>query len=254
MFLAIDIGNTNITCGLFKMSAKKIAGAPVYMWRLETSAAKTADEYGVTCLNILKEFKIDPKNITAIGLASVVPALSPVFTEMSKKYLKKEVFVLSADIYNYPAETGADRIANAIAAFDLYKQAVIVIDFGTATTFDCVNSLGKYIGGVIAPGPRISATALAKKTAQLPFADIKKPKTAIGQSTMECIESGLYYGYIGLIKEILSALKKELPRAKIVATGGLADMMSKEIKDISEINQNITLNGICIAYQQWRKK
>jgi len=257
MFLAIDIGNTNITCGLFEITAKKISAAPLHTWRLETSASKTADEYGVVCLNILKELEFKQTDITSIGMASVVPTLTSTFCELSKKYFKKNVFILSASTYKdlktsytYPDEAGADRIANALAAFEEYKQAAIVIDFGTATTFDCINAQGRYIGGVIAPGPRISAESLAKKTAQLPFAEIKKPQNIIGKSTMECIESGLYYGYIGLVKEILTALKSELHSPKIIATGGLADTMAKELKSITAIDPDITLKGICIAYRQ----
>jgi type III pantothenate kinase len=196
-----------------------------------------------------------------VAAASVVPALNGVFEELVLKYFGKKVFFIN-HINNgglvfktsNPKESGADRIADCVAAYSLYGGGCIVIDFGTATTFDCIDSKGRYLGGAIAPGPAISAQSLSLKTAQLPQVEMKKPSKAIGSNTVECIQSGLFFGYVGLIKELIARIKKEMKVNHIIATGGLAGLMSGEIKEIKEVSPDLTLEGIRIIWEKSRGK
>ncbi|MDD5020589.1 MAG: type III pantothenate kinase [Endomicrobiaceae bacterium] len=253
MFLAIDIGNTNITLGLYNNVQSEI----IKIWRIATSKKKTVDEYAITILDILHYSGIDEKKIEDIAIASVVPSIDSVFSELTESYFNKKAFFVTiknaSDFkipYGNPDDVGADRIADAVAVYKLFGGPAIVIDFGTATTFDCIDSDGTYLGGAIAPGPEISAQSLAQRTAKLPQVNIALPKNVIGRSTVECIQSGLYYGYIGLVKEIISRLKENLkPNAHIIATGGLATLIVKEISEIKHIIPELTLEGIRIIYQ-----
>lgn len=255
MFLAIDIGNTNITLGLFKMSSGKIDDKPFQIWRIATSKKKTADEYAIKILDIFYYSKIDitKEQIQSVAIASVVPSLDNVFADLTKRYFKKDALFISNKNsgglkfqYNNPEEVGADRIADAVAAYERYKSAAIVIDFGTATTFDCIDKNGCYLGGVITAGPLISAEALTQKTAKLPQVNLSMPAKIIGRTTVEGIQSGLYYGYIGLVKEILHRIKNEMneDKIKVIATGGLSYLMVKEMEDIEEVIPELTLEGI----------
>lgn len=260
MFLALDIGNTNITIGLFEINNGKTQKGPVKVWRMSTTKCQTADEYGTMLMDMFYYSGFNAKDVSYVAAASVVPALINVFEELVKKYFNKKIFFV-----NYinkgglkfasgnPREAGADRIADAVAAYSLYGGGTIVIDFGTATTFDCIDLKGRYMGGAIAPGPGISAQSLSLKTAQLPQVEMKKPLKSIGSTTVECIQSGLYFGYIGLIKEIISRIKKEMKVNHIIATGGLAGMMSGEIKEIEDICPDLTLEGIKIIWEKSQK-
>ena len=261
MFLAIDIGNTNITLGLFKFDNNKIEEKPFQIWRIATSKKKTADEYAIKILDIFYYSKIDitKQQIKAIVIASVVPSLDNIFTDLAKRYFKKDVFFVNSKhcanlkfLYNNPQEVGADRIADAVAVYEKYKTAAIVIDFGTATTFDCVDKNGAYLGGVITAGPQISAEALTQKTAKLPQVNINMPAKIIGRTTVECIQSGLYYGYIGLVKEILHRIKNEMMtnNIKVIATGGLSYLMVKEMEEIDDVVCELTLEGIKIIWEK----
>lgn len=261
MFLAIDIGNTNITLGLFNFKNNKIEDKPFQIWRIATSKKKTADEYAIKILDIFYYSKIDitKEQIKAVVIASVVPSLDNVFADLTRTYFKKEAFFITSKrsgglkfLYNNPEEIGADRIADAVAVYEKYKTAAIVIDFGTATTFDCVDKNGCYLGGVITAGPLISAEALTQKTAKLPQVNLNMPSTIIGRSTVEGIQSGLYYGYIGLVKEILHRLKNEMneQNLKIIATGGLSYLMVKEIYDIEAVIPELTLEGMKIIWEK----
>jgi len=253
MFLAIDIGNTNITLGLYGKNENKI----IKIWRIATSKKKTVDEYAVTILDVFHYSGIDEKKVSEIAVASVVPLLDNVFAELTKVYFGKKAFFINSKNsgglkipYGNPEDVGADRIADAVAAYKLYGGPAIVIDFGTATTFDCIDSQGRYLGGAIAPGPAISAESLAQRTAKLPLVNIEPPKNIIGKSTVECIQSGLYYGYIGLVKEILARLKNNFKtKVNIIATGGLATLIVKEIPEIKYTVPELTLEGIRIIYQ-----
>ena len=261
MFLAIDIGNTNITFGLFKFKGNKLNPKPLQIWAIATSKKKTADEYAIKILDIFYYSKIDLKKqkVKNIAIASVVPSLDTVFANLTKKYFNTEAFFVSSKKsgglkYKYanPDEIGADRIADAVAVYNKYKTASIVIDFGTATTFDCVDKDGCYLGGVITAGPLISAEALSNRTAKLPLVNISMPQNPIGTTTVEGIQSGLYYGYIGLVKEILLRLKKQMQdkNIKIIATGGLSYLIAKEIKEIETIIPELTIDGIKIIWEK----
>jgi type III pantothenate kinase len=264
MFLAIDIGNTNITLGLFKINNDVIEEKPFQIWRIATSKKKTADEYAIKILDIFYYSKIDitKQQIKAVAIASVVPSLDNIFADLTRKYFKKEAFFVTSKrsgglkfLYNNPDEVGADRIADAVAVYERYKTASIVIDFGTATTFDCINKEGSYLGGVITAGPLISAEALTQKTAKLPQVNLSMPAKIVGRSTVECIQSGLYYGYIGLVKEILHRIKNEMndDNIKVIATGGLSYLMVKEMEDIESVIPELTLEGIKIIWEKEKR-
>ena len=265
MFLAIDIGNTNITLGLFKINGKIIENKPFQIWRIATSQNKTSDEYAIKILDIFYYSKIDLQQhkIKDIAIASVVPSLDTIFADLTKKYFNIKAFFVSSKKsgglkykYNNPEEIGADRIADAVAVYEIYKKSSIVIDFGTATTFDCIDAKGCYLGGVITAGPLISAEALSKRTAKLPLVNISKPESPIGTTTVEGIQSGLYYGYVGLIKEILFRLKKQMKQKniKVIATGGLSYLIAKEIKEIEAVIPELTIEGIKIIWEKEVKK
>ena len=257
MLLAIDIGNTNITLGLFGFRNGKAAAKPLKVWRLFTNKSETADEYGQKILDLFHYGKIDPSKLKAIAAASVVPVLDSVFKELSIKYFGKKIFFVEGNSsilkmkYDNPDEVGSDRIADAYAAYHFFKSPAIIIDFGTATTFDCIDKDGCYLGGAIAPGPLISAESLYKKTAKLPQVEIAKPKSAVGKTTVKSIQSGLYFGYVGLIKEILKRIRSEMKcEPLIMATGGLADLIVPEIKEVRKILPDLTLEGIRLIWQE----
>jgi type III pantothenate kinase len=209
-------------------------------------------------LDLFHYAQIDTAHLSAIAIASVVPALDAVLDEVARVWFSKKAFFVRSGPhcpvpihYGNPQEAGADRIANVAAAYALYGGPAIVIDFGTATNFDCVDETGAYMGGVIAPGPHISAESLVRRTAKLPRVEIAVPERAIGRSTAGCIQSGLYYGYIGLIKEVLSRIKKEMPSSPhIIATGGLAPLIVPEISDVEAIVPELTMEGIWIIWQK----
>ncbi|MCL2335133.1 MAG: type III pantothenate kinase [Endomicrobia bacterium] len=257
MFLALDIGNTNITVGIFNIENGKIKSGPVKVWRMSTSKGQTADEYGTMLMDMFYYNGFDAKKVRHVAVASVVPALNAVFEELISKYFNKKAFFVNhincgglKFAAGNPSEAGADRIADAVAAYHLYGGGCIIIDFGTATTFDCVDLKGRYLGGAIAPGPAISAQSLNLKTAQLPQVEMKKPQKAIGTTTVECIQSGLYFGYVGLIKELIARTKKEMKVNHIIATGGLAGLISGEIKEIKHIAPDLTLEGMRIIWER----
>jgi type III pantothenate kinase len=257
MFLAIDIGNTNITFGLFDIKDGKANSSALKVWRMSTDKNKTSDEYGTSLINMFFYSRFDSRKVFAVAAASVAPYLNFVFEEMILKYFNKKIFFINyksscklSFASRNPSEIGADRIANSVAAFSIFGGGCVVVDFGTAATFDCIDLKGKYLGGAIAPGPVLSANSLSMKTAQLPQIEMKKPKQAIGSNTVECMQSGIYFGYAGLIKELLVRIKKEMRVKKIIATGGLADLMSAEIKEINCILPDLTLNGIYLIWKQ----
>ena len=260
MFLAIDIGNTNITLGLFEFEKAKVLPKPKKVWRVSTFKGRTADEYGTILLDMFYYSGFNAKDVQSVAVASVVPGLNGVFEELVGKYFNKKVFFINhinsglKFATGNPKEAGADRIADVVAAYSVYGGGCVVIDFGTATTFDCIDAKGRYMGGSIAPGPAISAQSLSLKTAQLPQVEMKKPAKSIGSSTVECIQSGLYFGYVGLIKEIIRRIKSEMKVNRIIATGGLAELMSGEIKEIQEIAPDLTLEGIRIIWQNAKNK
>jgi len=256
MLLIFDIGNTNITIGLYKNPNVPLCNK---ILRLPTDKKAGVNKY-ITELNvILLKNGVDVKNIASVAIASVVPELDSVFAKLSKKMFRCGAhfvsFKKSKGLLKYkypkPQEIGADRIANAVAGYKLYGGPLIVVDFGTATTFDCVSEDGKYMGGAIAPGPLLSLKALSISTSKLPQVTFSKPSRYIAKSTAECMQSGIFFGYIGLIKGLIDGISAEIGKSvKVIATGGLAIVVCKNISKISAIVPELTLEGVRLL---WKK-
>jgi type III pantothenate kinase len=256
MLLAVDIGNTNITIGVFDGSKMKAT------WRVATGVHRMPDEYASLMLHLFEHEGIAASKITDAILCSVVPPLTGVFEEMCRRYLKVSPVLVEAGVktgvrisMDNPREVGADRIVNAVAAHHLYGGAVIVIDLGTATTFDAVSKEGDYLGGAIAPGIAIATEALFARTAVLPRVELTHPKKAIGRNTVAAMQSGIVFGYAGLIEGIVARIKEELGgKAKVVATGGYAELLARETPAIDEVNPDITLIGLRLIYEMNKAK
>ncbi|MSQ77897.1 MAG: type III pantothenate kinase [Nitrospiraceae bacterium] len=254
MLLAIDIGNTNVVWGIYE--GRTLKGH----WRLATEASKTADEYGILFVNILQQAGIDTNKITDAILSSVVPSLTAVFDEMVETYFKCTPLIVSSDLdmgiqiaYPYPLEIGSDRLVNAAAAYARYKTCLIIVDFGTATTFCAISSRGEYLGGAIAPGLGIASEALFTRTAKLPKVDLTRPKTVIGKDTAGSMQSGLIFGYAGLVDELVTRIQVELgQKATVLATGGLASLIAPESRTIQEVRPYLTLEGLELIYRKTR--
>ena len=246
MLFVIDAGNTNIVLGVYR------GDDLVENWRIGTNKGRTADEYGILIRELLKVSGLDHKEIRDIILSSVVPPLDSIIIEMSEKYFNVKPQVVGPGLkcgipilYDNPKEVGADRIVNAVAAIKRYKGPVIVVDFGTATTFDFITAKGEYGGGVIAPGIGISIEALFEKASKLPKVELVKPKKIIGKNTAASIQSGIIYGYVGLVDGIVTKMKEEAGvEAKVVATGGLAPLIAAESCCIDEVVEKLTLEGL----------
>lgn len=258
--LAIDIGNTNITLGAFPARPPAGGGVPRARatGRLSTHRHTTADEYGLSLRQVLDHAGLALKGLRGVVVASVVPPLDEVFRDLCPRYLGRPALFVGPETrtgveirYDRPTEVGADRIVNAAAAFARFRRACIVIDFGTATTFDCVDGRGAYLGGAIAPGPQMAAESLSQRTAKLPLLGaFRKPGRAIGKNTLDSMASGLYHGYVGLSEGILARLKAEMGGAPLVlATGGLSPLLGKEIGGIKEIVPNLTLEGLWLIWR-----
>jgi type III pantothenate kinase len=246
VLLAIDLGNTNTVFGVYDTNDKM-----VMHWRLSTQKERTVDEYGILLRNLFALEKIDAKKIRRVIIASVVPPLDPVLHEMVSTYFSvKPNFVTHENagipvLYDDPREVGADRIVNAVAVVHKYGKPAIVVDFGTATTFDAITSDGEYRGGVIAPGIVISAEALYEHAAKLPRIEIQKPANVIGSSTIGSMQSGLFYGYVALVDGIIARMKMELgANTRVIGTGGQAPFISQETKSIEIVDSNLTLDGL----------
>lgn len=254
MLLAIDIGNTNVVWGIFE--GRTLKGH----WRLATDVSKTADEYGILFVNILRQAGIETERITDAILSSVVPSLTAVFDEMVETYFRHTPLVISSDLdmgiriaYPNPREIGSDRLVNAAAAYARYKTCLIIVDFGTATTFCAVSAGGEYLGGAIAPGLGIASEALFARTAKLPKVDLTRPKTVIGKDTAAGIQSGLIFGYAGLVDELVTRMQTELgQKALVIATGGLASLIAPESRTIQEVRPFLTLEGLELIYHKTR--
>jgi type III pantothenate kinase len=254
MLLAIDIGNTNIVLGLFR--GKEL----VHHWRVGTRRDGTADEYGILLKNLFEVAGTSPSAVAGVIIASVVPPLQPVFEEMAQNYFKVPALVVGPGIksgmpilYDNPREVGADRIVNAVAAYETYGGPAIVVDFGTATTFDAISARGEYLGGVIAPGIGISAEALFERAAKLPRVDIVRPKAVIGKNTVGSMQAGLFYGYLGLVDGIVHRMIKEMEREPaVVGTGGFAHLILAESETVQQIDPLLSLKGLQILYERNR--
>lgn len=250
MLLVIDVGNTNTVLGVYD------GDEILHSWRLTTERHRTTDEYGILCRNLFDLTGVKWDSITAIAIASVVPPLNHTLWRMAKVYFQVEpLFIDPASNagmpikYNPPSDVGADRIVNGVAALARYGGPCIVVDFGTATTFDAISGEGEYLGGVICPGIQVSAEALFARAARLPRVEIKQPESVVGTSTVGSIQSGLYYGYVGLVEGILRRMKVELGESThVIATGGLATLISRETDLIDQVDPDLTLEGLRLIY------
>jgi type III pantothenate kinase len=255
MLLTFDIANTNIKIGMFDGDELRAT------WRISTGVQRTADEYAVMLLNLLRHEGIDFKDIKEGAMSCVVPPLLTTFNDLFQRYFNIQPLVVGPGVktgvrirMDYQRELGADLVANAAAALTLYKPPIIVVALGTATAFAIVSKEGDYVGGVIAPGLGISAEALYTRTAALPRVELAKPKKTIGTNTQAAMQSGLIFGWAGLIEGIVNRIQKELgEKATVVATGGYADIIAKETKSIDEVNPNLTLIGIKVIHDMNRE-
>ncbi len=250
MLLALDVGNTNTVLGLYE------AATLLADWRITTQRTQTADEYGVLFRNLFSMRGIDAAALDSIIISSVVPPLESTLRRVCETYFKVAPLFVEPGIktgmpllIDNPAELGADRAANGVAAFALYGGPVVVVDFGTATTFDVVSQKGEFLGGAIAPGLGISADALFARAARLARVDLKRPARAIGTNTVTNLQSGLFFGYLGLVDGILERIIAEMPTPPtVVATGGLARLIAPESKYITQSNDMLTLEGLRLIY------
>jgi type III pantothenate kinase len=254
MLLAIDIGNTNITFGVFDGEKLKAT------WRSATGVHRMSDEYASFILNMLRHRNIEPSAIKDAVLCGVVPPLITTFEELFKKYFNTTALIVGAGVktgiricMDNPREVGSDRVVNAVAAYKLYGGPAIVIDIGTAITFDVVSKSGDYLGGAIAPGIAIAMDALFSRTAALPRVDLTYPKKAIGTNTVAAMQSGIFFGYVGLIEGVVAKIKQELDgKAKVIATGGYAKLLAEQTKIIEIVDLDITLMGLKYIYEMNR--
>lgn len=255
MLLVIDAGNTNIVLGIYDGELL------LRNWRISTDKSKSADEYGILFNNLLVLTGIGLANITDIIISSVVPTLTGVLERLSRNYFGIKPHLVGPGIktgmpihYDNPKEVGADRIVNAVAGYEKFKAPLIIVDFGTATTFDYVNGKGEYCGGAIAPGLMISMEALFQKASKLPWVEIVKPPVVIAKNTVNSMQAGIYYGYVGLVDEIVGRMKRESrENPKVIATGGLASLVAPESKTIDAVEEYLTLEGLRILYLRNRE-
>lgn len=269
MLLALDIGNTNIVLGVFRDAD----GELIHSWRLTTLRERTADELGILVTNLCERHKIHARDISGIVMASVVPPLTSTMKAMVTNYFGKTPSTTPGSIalnvepalnsgmpilYDNPAEVGADRVVNGVAAYEEYgrrdARPVIVVDFGTATTFDAISAKGEYLGGVICPGPQISADALFQRAARLPRIDLHKPERVIGRTTIGSMQSGLFWGYVDMVEGLVRRMRAELGGDPVVvATGGLAVLVSPETPAIHHVDPELTLRGLRLVWLRNQK-
>jgi len=255
MLLAIDVGNTNVTIGVF--DGDRLA----HSWRLAALRERTADELGIYFTNLFQQVHLPVSAVTGIAIASVVPPLTRPMEEMCERYFSHKAHLIDATNagmivrYSPAADVGADRIVNAVAAWDKYGEAgarpLIVVDFGTGTTFDVISTTGEYLGGVICPGIGISADALFQRAARLPRVEVRKPPAVIGQNTVNAMQSGLFYGYVEMVDGLIRRIRAELEggaQAITIATGGLAEVISGESVFIEHVDPNLTLDGLRLIW------
>jgi len=254
MLLAVDVGNTNIVYGLFEGEAM------VHQFRVESARGRTSDEYAVQLHSLLAMHGIDPKTVDAAIIACVVPSLTEPMIQLVKRGFGRDALVVGpgirtgmAILIENPREVGADRIADAVAGFDKAKGGVVVVDFGTSTNFDCVTPKGEYLGGVLAPGLQISADALFTRAAKLSRVEIAKPPKVVGKSTVHAMQSGIVYGYVGLVDGLVERILAEVgfPCA-VIATGGLSSLIAPLSKTIGEVDDHLTLTGLRLLYERNR--
>lgn len=253
MVLVLDVGNTHIVVGVYRDG-----GELVEHWRISTDRHKTEDEYGMVLLSLLANKGIAPKDMDGSVIASVVPPLTPILEKLVRKYFDLEPLVVGPGTktgvnikYENPKEVGPDRIAHAVAAFRKYGGPAIVVDFGTATTFDAISETGDYLGGAIAPGVLTALDALFEKAARLPRIELIKPQAAIGKTTVQSMQSGMIYGFAGLADGLIKRMAKEVGGSpKVIATGGLAGMVASESQAIQVVDPFLVLDGLYLIYRR----
>ena len=258
MLLAIDVGNTNIVLGVFD------SGRLTKSWRLATFRERTADEMGILVRQLFESNRLDASRLKGIILSSVVPPLTRTMEDMARHYFDREALTVDPAtnsgmpvLYKPPSDVGADRVVNAVAAYELYGRAnrtpLIVVDFGTATTFDAISAAGEYVGGVICPGIGISADALFQRAARLPRVDVRKPPSIVGQTTVTSMQAGLFFGYVSMVDGIVNRMRAELPsgdKAGCIATGGMADILAGETSSIQRVEPDLTLLGLKLIWER----
>jgi type III pantothenate kinase len=254
LLLAVDVGNTNVVLGVFDVSQG--AEAPlVCSWRLATSRERTVDEYGLSVLALMRHQGIEAKQIKHVAISCVVPPLHSVLMSLAKSYFQVDAFYVEPGVktgvkvlLDNPTELGADRLVNAVAGIEKYGTPLIVVDFGTATTFDVVNAKKEYLGGLICPGLKISADALFQRASRLPRVEIAEPERLVGRNTVQAMQSGIFFGYVGMVDGILDRLLAECPQAKVVATGGLGRVIAPHTRHIRHIEPDLTLDGLRLLW------
>ena len=253
MLLVIDVGNTNTVLGVYRNDEL------LHCWRLTTARERTADEWGVLIRTLFSLGELADGTVSAVVISSVVPPSRPALEEMALRHLGLQPLFIEPTmdlgmpvLYKPPSDVGADRVVNAIAAYTQFGGPVIVVDFGTATTFDAISPQGEYMGGVITPGIGISAEALFHRAARLPRVEIRQPSKVIGDSTVSSMQSGLYWGYAALVDGILVRMKEELENAYVVSTGGLAELIFPACEEIDSVEKNLTLEGMRLIYNRLR--